>query len=67
MNADAPSRLSRRGRWTLAGIGLAIVALVAVANVHLVYVSLASQPACVPHLKAPDESGAGFRAAKSAC
>jgi hypothetical protein len=67
MNTDAPTRLGRRGRWTLLGIGLAIVALMAVANTHLVYVSLATQPECVAHLKSPDESGAGYRAAKSAC
>lgn len=67
MNAGAPSRLSRKGRWTLAGIGLAIVALVAVANTHLVYVALTTQPECVPHLKTPDGSGATYRAAKSAC
>ena len=67
MSIGAPTRLGRRGRWTLAGIGLAIVALMAVANAHLVYVSLATQPECVPHLKTPDDSGAAFRAAKSAC
>jgi hypothetical protein len=67
MSARAPTRLGRRGRWTLAGIGLAIAALMAVANTHLVYVALATQPECVPHLKAPDGSGAAFRAAKPAC
>ena len=67
MNADAAPRLGRKGRWTIVGIGLAIVALMAVANTHLVYVALATQPECVPHLKAPDGSGAAFRAAKSAC
>jgi hypothetical protein len=67
MNAGTPTPLSRRGRLTLAGIGLSIVALMAVANVHLVYVSLATQPECVPHLKMPDEGAAAYRAAKSAC
>jgi hypothetical protein len=67
MSAGASRPLGRRGRLTLAGIGLAIVAVMAVANVHLVYVALATQPECVPHLKAPDESGVAFRAAKSAC
>jgi hypothetical protein len=66
MSAGA-HRLGRRGRWTLVGIGLAIVALMTVANTHLVYVSLATQPECVPHLKMPDGSGAVYRAAKSAC
>ena len=49
---------------------LAISAAVAVfvgANVHLVYVALASQPDCVAHVK-PGTSGPGtFSAAKSAC
>jgi hypothetical protein len=67
MTSAGPLRLGSRGRWTLVGIGLAIVALMVVANTHLVYVSLATQPECVPHLKAPDESGVTFRAAKSAC
>lgn len=67
MSDTAPPRLGRRGRWTLAGIGVGIAAVLAVANAHLLYVSLASQPDCVPHLKAPDESGAALRAAKSSC
>jgi len=66
MSAGA-HRLGRRGRWTLAAIGLGIVALMALANTHLVYVSLATQPECVPHLKTPDGSSAVYRAAKSAC
>ena len=53
-------------RWTLIGSGVGLLALLAVANVHLVTVSLASDPGCVPHLKAPGD-GAGLRAAKSAC
>jgi anti-sigma-K factor RskA len=67
MSTDVPTRLGRRGRWTIAGIGLAIVAVMAVANTHLVYVSLATQPECVPHLKAPAAGGPAFRAAKPAC
>lgn len=53
-------------RWTLIGTGLGLLALLAVANTHLVKVSLGSDPGCVPHLKAPGE-GAALRAAKSAC
>ncbi|MBM9594585.1 hypothetical protein [Roseitranquillus sediminis] len=67
MSETSSPRLGRRGRWTLVGIGAGIVAVFTVANVHLVYVSLASQPECVPHLKAPDGRGTTFRAAKSAC
>ena len=65
-DAGAP-RLGRRGRWTLAGIGVGIVVVFSAANAHLVYVSLASQPECVPHLKTADESDTALRAAKSAC
>jgi hypothetical protein len=67
MTPAAPTRLSRRGRWTLAGIGLGIVALVVVANAHLIHVAVLSQPDCVPHLKAPGDSGAALRAARSSC
>lgn len=61
------ARLGRKGRWILALVGIGIAAIFAVANGHLIYVSLASQPACVPHLKAPVEGGTAYRAAKSAC
>ena len=49
--------------WLLVPAGLLFVA---VANAHLVYVAVTSQPDCVPHLK---EAGTGgsYRAAKSAC
>ena len=67
MSDTTPPRLGRRGRMTLAAIGVGIVAVFVAANAHLVYVSIASQPACVPHMKAPDESGATLRAAKSSC
>ena len=66
MTDAAPSPLGRRGRWTLALIGAGLVALVAVANAHLVYVAFQSQPECVEHLKSADGDG-GYRAAKSAC
>ncbi len=51
-------------------IGLAVAAgllVVIGANAHLVYVATRSQPSCVPHLKAVDETKGTFRAAKSAC
>jgi hypothetical protein len=58
--------LSRR---TLA-VGGAVVAalLVLLANAHLVYVSVQSQPECVAHMKPGThaESGA-YSAAKSSC
>jgi hypothetical protein len=55
-----------RSRWTIVlalAIGLGVLAL---ANAHLVYVSVASQPDCVPHLK-PGHAGQGYRAARSSC
>ncbi|MCW5720666.1 MAG: hypothetical protein KIS86_05935 [Devosia sp.] len=48
-------------------IGLGIVAVLALANAHLVYVAFSSQPDCVSHLKLPDGSANHFRAAKSGC
>lgn len=63
------ARPGRRTVWLLAaGAGLA---LLVAANAHLVYVAVASQPDCVPHLKEAGgkEAGEGqtFRAARPAC
>ncbi len=52
-----------RFAWIAVGVGLLVFVA---ANIHLVYVAVTSQPACVPHLKDAAE-GSGFRAAKSAC
>lgn len=65
--APPPAPLGRRGRLVGIGVAVGLLALVAVGNAHLLYVALASQPPCVPHLKAPGEAGAGLRAAKSSC
>lgn len=62
--SGTPKRGSRR-LWI--ALAIAITAVVAAANIHLVHVSIASQPGCVPHLKAPDGSGTTYRAAKSSC
>ena len=61
-DTSAPRR--RRLGWL---VGLGLVAVLAGANAHLVYVAFSSQPDCVTHLKAPDGSEGHFRAAKSAC
>lgn len=56
-------------RRTLAiGATVAAILLVLLANVHLVYVSMQSQPACVAHLK-PGIGGEGgaSSAAQSSC
>ena len=37
------------------------------ANVHLLYVASASQPACVSHLRDTGDTPGQFRAAKSSC
>lgn len=50
-------------------VGLAIaggIGVVALANIHLLWASLLSQPDCVQHLKAPGTSGQ-FRAAQPSC
>ena len=63
-----PSRPRSRSRivaLVLVAVGLA---LVAAANVHLVYVSFASQADCVPHLKEPgDPAKNSYAAASSSC
>ena len=45
----------------------AVLTVFAGANAHLIIVAFATQPDCVPHLKAPEEGAATFHAAKSAC
>jgi len=45
----------------------AAVALLLLANAHLVYVAMTSQPDCVPHLKTSGEADGNFRAARSSC
>ncbi len=61
---------ARRASTVLVATLIAAGALLLVlANTHLVYVALTSQPGCVAHLKS-GEAAAGkgeFRAAKSAC
>lgn len=54
---------SRRFYLALTAIGLAVVLL---ANAHLVYVATSSQPQCVPHVRAGD-TAAAFSAAKPSC
>ena len=48
---------------------VAVALLVAIlANVHLVYVSLESQPECVAHVKPGTTDGSGaYSAARSSC
>lgn len=63
-------RTTRRGLGRRLWIGMAIatgLAGLALANVHLVYVAVRSQPACVDHINSPGAAPGVYRAAKSAC
>lgn len=68
MTASVGNMQHRRPNWRLIALLIAAVTVVVLlaANAHLVYVAFASQPDCVPHLKAAGEDGL-FRAARSAC
>ena len=61
-----------RGRllnWRLmAGlIAGAVMLLLIIANAHLVYVAITSQPDCVAHSKTQGQDGVTLRAARPAC
>lgn len=58
----------RQVRWWKNPVWLLALATLAMllANVHLVYVAVTSQPDCVAHIKDRGETGQ-YRAAKSAC
>jgi hypothetical protein len=60
----APKR--KTAIWLLVGFGLL---LLAVANGHLVYVAVTSQPDCIAHVRQGEGSGTDdrFSAARSAC
>ena len=60
---------TRRAKWPFLAWGLAaaVLAVVAAANAHLVYVAVESQPDCVAHLKEAGSRAGEFRAAKPAC
>ena len=54
----------RRSFWPI--LATALVMLLILANAHLVYVAVGSQPACVPHAKSAGEAGM-LRAARPVC
>ena len=67
MSAQAGGEVGRGGRrafWLV--LTTLLVGLLLLANAHLVYVAVGSQPDCVPHAKAAGGGGA-FRAARPAC
>lgn len=59
------ARLGGRKAFWLVLAGVLAGGLV-LANAHLVYVAVGSQPGCVPHAKSAGEAG-GFRAARPSC
>jgi hypothetical protein len=64
MSAATASSGRRAAIWLAIGAALA---LLGAANWHLVYVAIASQPDCVPHVRQSDGSADTFRAAVSSC
>ena len=55
-------------RTLVVGAVIAAMLLVVLANVHLVYVSLESQPECVAHVKPGTRGDSGaWSAARSSC
>lgn len=65
---DAIDRSHRRVNWRHLSLAIVVgvVAMMALANVHLVYVAVSSQPDCVAHVTDKGKDGS-FRAAKPAC
>lgn len=61
--------VTKRSKWPVLAWGLAaaVLLVMAVANIHLVYVAVESQPECVAHLKEAGSKAGAFRAAKPAC
>lgn len=68
MSAPAEGETRRRGGRKAFWLTLAAVLAggLVLANAHLVYVAIGSQPDCVPHAKSAGEAG-GFRAARPSC
>lgn len=59
--------MTARGRRLAVGLGVALVlGAVGLANAHLVYVALDSQPDCAPHVR-PGESAGAYGAAQPSC
>jgi hypothetical protein len=67
----APAEGSRK-RWHKLGVPLLLVAglaLLLLANLHLVFVAVSSEPGCVAHaeMRMSTAGASGFTAAQSAC
>lgn len=59
-----PALSPRAIALALAGAG---IALFLIANAHLIYVAIVSQPDCVTHLKTESQAPGIYRAARSSC
>jgi hypothetical protein len=57
----------RANRVTIGLVVAGLLLLLAGANAHLIYVSVASQPGCVDHVRQGERQAGLFQAAKSAC
>ncbi len=67
MTTGTSPRFWTRARLAGSAMALAVVAVFAAANAHLIVVAFTSQPACVPHLKTATQGAATYRAAKPSC
>ncbi len=56
-----------RPRLLVSCVVVSALAVVILANVHLVYVAFVSRPDCVEHLKDPGREPGTYRAANSSC
>ena len=66
-DADAlQRRRTRRGRLMI-GAAVAAGVMLVLANIHLVYVAVSSQPECIAPQDVEGEASMKFRAAKPAC
>ena len=57
--------MTRRGAYLVAA-ATGVVGILA-ANAHLAYVAIASQPACVAHVRTGEAAPAQYAAARSSC
>lgn len=62
--SEAKRPIPRAFKWLLIGM---IGAIFVGANAHFVYMAIATQPACIEHIKEKGQQPNEFRAAASAC
>lgn len=65
LSSSTGSPRKARQVWIAFSVGVFVFFITA--NIHLVYVAVASQPDCVPHYKDIDAIDGTFRAAKPGC